>query len=33
MGVHWAMNAAKNFEGQVEVVDLRTLNPLDEEAI
>ena len=33
MGVHWAMNAAKNFEGQVEVLDLRTLNPLDEEAI
>src|SRR5690554_2453863 len=33
MGVHWALNAAKNFEGQVEIVDLRTLNPLDEEAI
>lgn len=33
MGVHWAINAAKNFEGQVEVMDLRTLNPLDEEAI
>lgn len=33
MGVHWAMNAAKNFPGQVEVVDLRTLNPLDEELI
>jgi pyruvate/2-oxoglutarate/acetoin dehydrogenase E1 component len=27
------MNAAKEFEGQVEIVDLRTLNPLDEEAI
>lgn len=33
MGVHWAINAAKQYEGQVEVVDLRTLNPLDEEAI
>ncbi len=33
MGVHWALNAAKNFEGQVEVLDLRTLNPLDEESI
>ncbi len=33
MGVHWAMNAAKKYEGCVEVLDLRTLNPLDEEAI
>lgn len=33
MGVHWAINAAKNFNNQVEVLDLRTLNPLDEEAI
>ena len=33
MGVHWATNAAKKFDGQVEVLDLRTLNPLDEEAI
>lgn len=33
MGVHWAMNAAKNFAGQIEVLDLRTLNPLDEAAI
>jgi 2-oxoisovalerate dehydrogenase E1 component len=33
MGVHWAINAAKSFEGHVEVVDLRTLNPLDEEAV
>ncbi len=33
MGVYWAKNAAKNFPGQVEVVDLRTLNPLDEEMI
>lgn len=33
MGVHWALNAAKEFEGKVEIVDLRTLNPLDEECI
>lgn len=33
MGVYWAKNAAKNFEGRVEVIDLRTLFPLDEEAI
>jgi 2-oxoisovalerate dehydrogenase E1 component len=30
MGVYWAKNAAKNFEGKVEIIDLRTLNPLDE---
>lgn len=33
MGVYWAKNAAKNFPGKIEVVDLRTLNPLDEETI
>ena len=33
MGVHWATNAAKHFDGRVEVLDLRTLFPLDEEAI
>lgn len=33
MGVYWAKAAAKNFNGQVEVVDLRTLFPLDEELI
>jgi 2-oxoisovalerate dehydrogenase E1 component len=33
MGVYWAKNAAKKFPGRVEVVDLRTLNPLDEEGI
>ncbi|MEZ5041813.1 MAG: thiamine pyrophosphate-dependent enzyme [Saprospiraceae bacterium] len=33
MGVHWALNAAEAFEGQIEVIDLRTLYPLDEEAI
>ncbi len=33
MGVHWALNAAQEFPGKVEVLDLRTLSPLDEEAI
>ncbi len=33
MGVHWAVNAARSLPGQVEVLDLRTLFPLDEEAI
>jgi len=33
MGVYWAKAAAKNFAGQVEVVDLRTLFPLDEDLI
>ncbi len=29
MGVHWALNASKNCKKSVEIVDLRTLNPLD----
>ncbi|MBX2900821.1 MAG: tungsten formylmethanofuran dehydrogenase [Cyclobacteriaceae bacterium] len=29
MGVYWAREAAKQFEGKVEIVDLRTLNPID----
>jgi 2-oxoisovalerate dehydrogenase E1 component len=29
MGVYWAKAAAKNFPDQVEIIDLRTLNPLD----
>ena len=33
MGVHWAMNATKGLRDQVEVIDLRTLYPLDEETI
>jgi 2-oxoisovalerate dehydrogenase E1 component len=33
MGVYWAKAAAKNFLGQIEIVDLRTLFPLDEELI
>ena len=32
MGVHWARAASKQFPGQVEILDLRTLNPLDWEA-
>ena len=33
MGVYWAKAAAKNFAGKIEIVDLRTLFPLDEELI
>lgn len=33
MGVYWAKSAAKKFEGQVEIIDLRTIAPIDEEAI
>ncbi len=33
MGVYWAKNAAKQFNGQVEVIDLRTIYPLDEELV
>ncbi len=33
MGVHWALNAAKSHPGQIEILDLRTLYPLDEEAM
>lgn len=33
MGVYWAKAAAKNYPDQVEVVDLRTLVPLDEQTI
>ncbi len=29
MGVYWAKEAAKNFPGQLEILDLRTLNPID----
>jgi len=31
--VYWAKAAAKNFPGQIEIVDLRTLFPLDEDLI
>jgi 2-oxoisovalerate dehydrogenase E1 component len=33
MGVHWALNAAKAFPGRITVLDLRTIHPLDEEAV
>ena len=35
MGVHWAMNASEelNMKDQIEVIDLRTLYPLDEATI
>jgi len=33
MGVYWAKSAARNFPGQIEVIDLRTLFPLDEELV
>ena len=33
MGVYWGKSAAKNFPGQVEIIDLRTIYPLDEELI
>ena len=33
MGVYWAMNAAKDHNGKVEVVDLRTIYPIDEELV
>lgn len=29
MGVHWAKNAAKKLDGRVEVLDLRSLEPVD----
>ena len=33
MGVHWALNAAKEHTGKVEILDLRTINPIDEDLI
>ncbi len=33
MGVYWSLNAAKQFKGKIEIIDLRTLFPLDEEMI
>jgi len=32
-GVYWSLEATKEFEGRVEIIDLRTLNPLDHEAM
>ncbi len=33
MGVYWAIAASSQYQGQVEILDLRTLNPLDWEAV
>lgn len=33
MGVYWAKNAAQNFPGRIEIIDLRTIVPLDEQAV
>ncbi len=33
MGVYWAKNASKNFPGRIEIIDLRTIMPLDQESI
>ncbi len=33
MGVYWALAAASSFPGQVEIIDLRSLYPLDEELV
>ena len=33
MGVYWAKAAAKNFPGKIEIIDLRSLYPLDEDCI
>jgi len=33
MGVYWALNASKNFPEQIEIVDLRTLYPMDDNLV
>jgi 2-oxoisovalerate dehydrogenase E1 component len=33
MGVHWALNATKELQNSVEIIDLRCIYPLDETAI
>ncbi len=33
MGVYWAKEASKNFKGRIEIMDLRSLNPIDWDAI
>ncbi len=33
MGVYWAKAAAKKWNGRIEIVDIRTLIPLDEDFI
>lgn len=32
-GVYWTLEASKSFEGKVEILDLRSINPLDHEAM
>ena len=32
-GVYWSLEASKFYNNQIEILDLRTLNPLDEEQI
>ena len=33
MCVYWSLSAEKQFSGKIEIIDLRTLYPLDEEMI
>lgn len=33
MGVYWAKEAYKSFEGRIEIIDLRTIKPIDEELV
>ena len=33
MGVYWSIYASKSFAGRVEIIDLRTLNPIDKDAM
>jgi len=33
MGIYWAKAAAKHFQGMIDIIDLRTLFPLDEELV
>ena len=33
MGIYWALEAMKDFAGQIELLDLRSLNPLDHKAM
>ncbi|MCB0819663.1 MAG: tungsten formylmethanofuran dehydrogenase, partial [Bacteroidetes bacterium] len=33
MGVHWALNASSEMRDRIEIIDLRTLYPLDEASI
>ena len=33
MGVYWSTTAAKQYKGQVEIIDLRTIVPMDEEMV